>query len=278
MEFAYYNGKIMPYKEVNIPLSDRAVFFGDGVYDCMIGGKGNVYQIDKHLERLRTNTRLLTLDFSLTNDSISEIISSLISLSKFEYYTVYIQVSRRGELRRHYCKDFTRSNLCITVTELNPEFNPAPISLISTEDIRYRMCHIKTLNLLPSVLAAAKAEGNGADETVFIRDGIVTECSHSNVSILKNDTLYTHPLSRDILPGIMRENLIHECKEMGIQVKEECYGYNELISADEVIVTSTTHFARRVRKIDENSINLREKSAFYELSERLLKNFAKCCC
>ncbi len=278
MNYAFYNGEYAPRDELKIPLFDRSIFFGDGVYDCMIGGKRGVYQLDKHLARLQKNAKLLYLDFGYSYNQLNDVINTLIRLSRLERYIVYIQVSRYAKERRHYCIDFTRCNLLITITEAQLDYDERPISLLSLEDIRYKMCNIKTLNLLPSVLASRHAESAGYDEAVLIRDGIVTECAHSNISIIKNGSLYTHPLTRDILPGITRENLLGECRKMNIPVYERCFGYEELICADEIIVTSTTHFARRVEKIDKNSINFCKNSPFYELSRHMYSEFIECCC
>ena len=278
MNYAFYNGEYAPQNELKISLYDRSIFFGDGVYDCIIGGKRGVYQLHKHLNRLRTNTKALYLDFPYSDDELCDIIGKLICLSKLECFIIYISVSRYAVERKHYCPDFNRSNLLITISKAEFNLENKPISLLTCEDIRHRMCNVKTLNLLPSVLAARYAEVDGCEETVFMRNGIVTECAHSNISIMKDGALYTHPLSRDILPGITRENLIHVCKEMGIQVNEICFYYDELISADEVIVTSTTHFARRAEKIDKISINYSQKSPFSEISRRLYADFLESCC
>ena len=131
--------------------------------------------------------------------------------------------------------------------------------LISYEDIRYYMCNVKTLCLLPSVLAAQAAEDAGADECVQYRvncDGFdkrVTEGAHTNVHCLKDGTLYTPPLDNLILPGIARKNLIRICKDLGVPVKEEPFSLDFFRNADEILVTSSSNFCLTATHLDEKS-------------------------
>ena len=111
------------------------------------------------------------------------------------------------------------------------------------EDLRYYYCDIKTLNLLPQTLYASEADANGCDECVLHRCNIVTECSHSNVSIIKDGILYTHPKSRLILPGITRECILSFCERDGIPFKETPFSLKDLYEADDIIVSSTSKLA-----------------------------------
>ena len=111
--------------------------------------------------------------------------------------------------------------------------------LISMEDTRFFHCNIKTLNLIPSVMASQRAAEKDCQETVFHRGDLVTECAHSNVSIIKDGKFITHQLDNLVLPGITRKHLIQICKEKGIPVEERDYTMDELRAADEVIVSSS---------------------------------------
>lgn len=114
------------------------------------------------------------------------------------------------------------------------------IGLSSTEDTRFLHCDIKTLNLLPAVMAAQKAQEEGCQECVFHRGEVVTECSHSNISILKDGVLRTHPLDRYILPGIARKHLLMAAVRRNIPIDERPFTMDELRQADEVLVTSSS--------------------------------------
>jgi D-alanine transaminase len=137
------------------------------------------------------------------------------------------------------------------------------------------MCNIKTLNLLPAVIASRMASECGCDEFVFIRQGIVTECAHSNISIIKNGVFYTHPDSPHILPGITKNRLLYYCRKLGIECIEAPFDYEGLTSSDAVIVSSTTKLALLASEIDgkrlKNTENIAAKRLIFALREEFLE-------
>jgi len=276
MDFAYYNGSYLPYDSIYVPLSDRAIFFGDGVYECLIGSGGKIYQWKEHIERLKNSLRAMRLSFldfeTLYNDAME-----LIKLSQLERYILYIQISRKSERRIHATSDFSKFNLLMTVTELSP-FDSACTSLITREDVRYRMCNVKTLNLIPAVLASHDALLSGADEAVFIRDGVVTECAHSNIFILEGDRLLTHEEGNLILSGITRSTLIRLAMKYGIKTVECEFSPDRLFTADEVLITSTTRLVRRVAAIDGVALKMRNSALAERLIDMLRSDFIEFCC
>ena len=124
------------------------------------------------------------------------------------------------------------------------------IRLITVEDTRFFHCNIKTLNLIPSVMASQKAKEHGCQEAVFHRGDRVTECSHSNCHILKDGRLITAPLDNLILPGIARAHLLRICERLGVPVDERPFTLAELFAADEVLVTSSSKFCMSACEID----------------------------
>lgn len=277
MDYCYYNGKFSPYASMRIPLTDRSIFFGDGVYECLIGKHGFFYLIDQHIARLRSNAKILSLDFEFTDEELTSLLKHLVSCSGYEQYSAYIQLSRFGDKRQHSLFDYRRANLLIMVSEHSFDEDPFNLKLITYPDERYKMCNVKSLNLLPSVLAGQYAQNNHCDEAVFIRDGIVTECSRSNIFIVSSGTLYTHPNGRYILPGITRARLIQKAEEEGIRVIERCFGYDELTEADEVIITSSTKLARTAVSIDEKPLKKSHCSTGAMLCRRLKEDFDEIC-
>ena len=145
--------------------------------------------------------------------------------------------------------------------------------LVSVPDTRYQHCHIKTLNLIPSVLAAQKAAQHGCDEAVFHRDGIVTECAHSNIHILKDGVFRTHPADCHILPGIARMNLIRACKQRNIPVDETPFTLQELLDADEVIISSSGTFCMAADEIDGRPVGGRAPELLRQLQDDLVADF-----
>ena len=273
MSIAYYNGKICGVDEVRVPLTDRAVFFGDGIYDAAIGRGGRIYLEDEHIERFIGNSRLMNIPLLLEKEELRGLLYELVRRSGEDCFFLYFQLTRYSATRVHACRERERSNLLITVT---PATLPAPkkrLSLVSYPDKRYEYCHIKTLNLLPAVLASSYAEGMGADEAVFYRGDRVTECAHSNISILKDGVLITHPTDTHILPGITRAKMIDICKEMGVKVEERPFSRGDLRRADAVLVTSSSKLCLIADSLDGVPLRVRYRSTADGICERFFDEF-----
>ena len=248
--FTYYNGTFDLTKNIRIPITDRSIYFGDGVYDAAIGKNGKIFLSNEHIERILSNTKRIGIGNAPSYSELNQLLNDVVRRAGINEFFVYFQITRNAPHRIHSATEVNSCNLLITVSEITVEREASPISLITAEDIRYFMCDIKTLNLLPSVLASTKAEDFGADEAVFHRGNTVTECAHSNISILKNGTLFTHPANNLILPGITRKHLLCACDKLGIPYKERAFTLDELFSADEILVTSTSKLCRTVYSID----------------------------
>ena len=269
---AYYNGRITDCSQVRIGLNDRAVFFGDGVYDVMLAGKVEIYQQNLHLSRLKRNAARIGLPYP---EELDKIIGRMVRLAGLEACAVYVQLSGSSDVRVHAPRKDQAVNLLVTVSEIEISEYSNPINAITTNDIRYSMCDVKTLNLLPSVLASLSARECSCDEALFVRDGIVTEGAKSNLFIVKSGIIYTHPIGNTILPGITRENVIRLANQRSIECCEALFGTNELFSADEVFITSTTKLLRQVKKIDNIEIGNGDFKVASTLGS-LLYNEVKC--
>jgi D-alanine transaminase len=135
------------------------------------------------------------------------------------------------------------------------------------EDKRFYYCNIKTINLLPAVLANQKAEEAGCDETIFHRGERVTECSHSNVHIIKDGKLKTAPCDELILPGITRAHILGICKREGIEVIEEPFTLSEMMEADEVFFSSSSALTCRVKEIDGVPVGMKDEATFARIRD-----------
>ena len=273
MSIAYYNGKICSVDEVRVPLTDRAIFFGDGIYDAAIGRGGRIYLEDEHIERFIGNSRLMNIPLPLEKEELRGLLHELVRRSGEDCFFLYFQLTRYSATRVHACREREMSNLLITVT---PATLPDPkrrLALVSYPDKRYEYCHIKTLNLLPAVLASSYAEGMGADEAVFYRKSVVTECAHSNISILKSGVLITHPTDTHILPGITRAKMIDICKEMGVKVEERAFARGDLLRSDAVLVTSSSKLCLMASSVDGASLQSRKNGVGREICDRFFDDF-----
>ncbi len=250
MSLAYYNGKFSSPEEVSVSLCDRAIFFGDGIYEVMLARNKKTYLPKMHFDRFYKNLKLLGINFDMTADELSSLISKMLVMANEDVALVYFQATKFSKSRTHVCPPSDKYNLLITVT---PQPLPSPkkkLRLLTYPDLRYYYCNVKTLNLLPSVIASEYASRNGADEAVLCRGKTVTECAHSNVFTVMDGILYTHPKCELILPGISRERLLMIAKSLGIPYREEAFEKNDLYEADEIIVTSSTKLAQLAESID----------------------------
>ncbi len=248
-DYAYYNGIFTPYDAACIPLSDRSIFFGDAVYDVVIGMGKTAYQLDEHLDRLFKNAEAIGLGDIPNKLNIKSAISDIIELSCIERFILYIQFSA-NDSRRSHIRQSCDVNTLITITEFTPPHELEFTSAVTLPDKRHGMCNVKATNLLPAVLATIDASNVGTDTAILHKDGIITECTNANVSILKDGCLITHPLDSYILPGISQKNLIRIAIEMGVSHVEKAFDIQELIDADLVMVTSTTKLLKVCESID----------------------------
>ena len=269
----YYNGTCDEIENVLIPMYDRACFFGDGIFEVAYCRNYKIYSLDEHMDRLYDSADALGIDIPHTKEELSEIIRGLVKLVDSHEQLVYWQVSRGTQLRNHAPQKGLRANVWITLRPMKIKDIYTPMTLISLEDTRFLHCNMKTLNLLPTVIASARAEEAGADEAVFHRSGRVTECAHSNISIIKDGAVKTAPADNMILAGVARAHLIKVCKKFGIPVLEEAYTLDELMSADEIIVTSSGTLCRPVSHIDGVEVGGRAPELLKLLQDELMRDY-----
>ena len=250
INLGYYNGKYGPLEEMTIPMNDRVCYFGDGVYDATYTANHTIFALDEHVDRLFRSMALIRIKPDKTKEEVKALLKEMVQKVESPDQFVYLQVTRGTAPRAHVFPEDVNPNWWITLTPGQLYDVSRPISCITKEDTRYFHCNIKTLNLLPSVLAAQEAKEHGCKEAILYRFGRVTECAHSNVSILKDGVFQTAPTDNLILPGITRKHLIELCGELGIPVREIPFSVKEMMEADEIIVSSSTIHGARVEKID----------------------------
>jgi D-alanine transaminase len=243
----YYNGEIGALEDMKVPMGDRALYFGDGIYEATCVANHVPFALDDHLDRMYNSLRLLEIPFQMSREEIKGELKKVIDAAEESpVYFLYWQISRGVCVRNHpFPPADVKPSLLIYVRPYAMKSLDKPYKLISLEDNRFKLCNIKTLNLIPSVLANQRAVERGCDEAVLHRGSRVTECAHSNISILKDGVLRTAPTDELILPGITRKHLLQLARENGIPVEETPFSMVELMNADEAIVTSSSTSAHR---------------------------------
>jgi D-alanine transaminase len=246
----YYNGTIGEIDDIMVPMNDRACYFGDGVYDATYSVNDVIFALDDHIDRFFNSAGLLEIKLTVTKPELETLLQGLVKkVDKKDGVFVYWQVSRGTAPRAHIFPDVP-SNLWVMIFGMDLRNNFDPFKAITLEDTRFLHCNIKTLNLIPSVLANEKAKRAGCDEAIFHRDGRVTECAHSNVHIIRNGILRSCPTDNLILPGIARGHLVKLAFGLGIPVDMSPFTLRDLFAADEVIISSSGALCVPVSHID----------------------------
>jgi D-alanine transaminase len=273
----YYNGSIGEIEAMQIPMTDRAVYFGDGVYDATYAHNHKIFDLDAHLDRFYRSAALLEINIPIERAALEKLLWELVPQVDSPEQFVYMQVTRGSGLRSHAYPADMQGNLMIMLTPDPVQDTYQPIDVITFPDKRFYYCNIKTLNLIPSCLAAAEAKRRGCSESIFVRDGIVTECAHSNVSIFKDGRVITHPLDDKVLPGTARIRLLAFAEKRGYATEEREYTLEELMNADEVIVHSTGSFCIPVKTVDGIPVGGKAPKMLKEIQDALVADFEKQC-
>ncbi len=270
----YYNGKFGEVEEMSIPMADRVCYFGDGVYDATYSRNYKIFSLDEHIDRLYNSAKLLEIEIKETKEEMKAILQDMVNKMDTGENFVYWQVTRGAGPRNHvFPTDGSKGNLWINIFHKNIVDIYKKIQLITMEDTRFLHCNIKTLNLIPAVMASQKAKEEGCFEAVFHRAGRVTECAHSNVHILKDGEFITAPLDNLILPGITRKHLIKACNKLGIPVKEVPFTVEEMMDADEIIVSSAGSLCLSADEIDKKPAGGKAPELLKRIQDEMLREF-----
>jgi D-alanine transaminase len=258
METVYFNGKFLPKEEVKISPDDRGFLFADGIYEVVRWYKGFFYDMDSHMARLKRSLRELRINWPDT-DVFPSLAKELINLNKLEeeHAMIYLQVTRGAAKRSH---SFPSPEVSATTYAYAWGFKPDKLSkesglkVMLKEDIRWTRCDIKSIALLPNTLSFQEASENGMKECIFVRNGLITEGSHSNIFFVIDGTLFTHPESNHILSGITRKNVLRIAEESGIKIREEAVADNRIRLAKEAFITNTSAEVTPVIEIGGNTV------------------------
>ena len=268
----YYNGLCDEIENISIPMSDRVCFFGDGIYDATYSRNYNIFSLDEHIDRFYNSAKLLEIELPYSKSEMKELLNDMVRKMDTGENFVYFQATRgSAPVRNHVFPRDTKANIWINIYHKEILDLKKHVQLITMEDTRFLHCNIKTL--IPAVIASQRAKEAGCFETVFHRNGRVTECAHSNVHIIKDNTLITAPTDNLILPGIARKHIIESCKKMNIPVLEKPFNLEQLFDADEVLVSSAGALCLVADQIDGKAVGGKATKLVEKLQKMLLQDF-----
>lgn len=257
---AYINGRWFPLSRAKVSVEDRGFQFGDGVYEVIRTYQGLPFQVGAHLARLKQSAEAIGLDFVYSKKEWIALFTKIIKKARFPEVKIYVQLTRGPAPRNHPFPLRARTTVVVTARPIGPvptRWVEEGVSVITLPDIRWGRCDIKSINLLPNILARQEAAVRGVHEAIFIRDGRVMEGSSSNVFIVKGGRIKTPPLGNHALPGVTRDLVIRLARDAGIPTRETEIKLRELILADEVFLTGTTVDILPVVKVDHRVIGRR---------------------
>ena len=255
-EIAYVNGRFCPLAEAVVSVEDRGYQFADGVYEVVGTYGGCPYALEPHLVRLQGNLAALHLPLDIRKYGLRAKLMEGIERSGFGETLVYIQVTRGVAPRQH---EFPAVPVAPTVVMTFKELRRLPrdlydrgVEIISTEDLRWKRCDIKSIALLPNILAKQAATQAGVFEALLVdAEGRITEGASTTAFCIQAGRLYTAPIGPHILPSITRGILLDLARELGILIDEEFCTLDQFKEADEVFIAGTTLEAMPVVQIDD---------------------------
>lgn len=282
---AYVNGRYVPHRDASVHIEDRGYQFADGVYEVCEISRGYIIDMPGHLDRLDRSLRELSIGWPVSRKALEMILGEVVRRNRVRNGLVYLQVTRGVARRDHvFPPASVRPALVVTAKSTDPAVSArraeAGVSVITVPDNRWERVDIKTVGLLPNVLARQKAREAGAYEAWFVgTDGKVTEGSSTNAWIVSQDgRLVTRPAEHGILRGITRGTVIKVAEQLGLKIEERAFTVEEAKAAREAFITSATSIVLPVVSIDgaavanghPGSVALSLRAAFFDVAEKCL--------
>jgi D-alanine transaminase len=269
----YFNGRWTTTDERVLGVEDRGFQFGDAVYEVFkFLRKRPIFMLD-HFRRMDRGLRDIEIRNPWDESTFVETVEELLRRTVFDEGIVYVQVSRGEGERAHFYPD----NMTPTAVAYSRRFRfpddakkERGIRLITTPDLRWRQCQVKSVNLLPNALAKKRAQRAGADEALLVAEGVIREAASSSFFVVRRGKLITHPLDEHILAGVVRDRVIGLALAAKIRVDERPLRETELFDLDEAFITSTTLGVMPVAEIDGRLIGNSRRG---EITNRLQQLF-----
>ena len=281
---AYVNGRYVAHADAAVHIEDRGYQFADGVYEVCEIARGHIVDMTRHLDRLNRSLRELQIAWPISRNTLPIVLGEVVRRNHVTDGLVYLQVTRGVASRDFLFPANTRPALVVTARKVDPSFQAnraeTGIKVITVPESRWDRVDIKSVGLLPNVLAKEKAKAAGAQEAWFVDvQGNVKEGGSSNAWIVTRDgTLVTRPAEHGILRGITRTTLFDVAHKLGLRIEEREFSVAEAKAAREAFISSATTIAMPVVEIDGSpvanghpgSVVLSLRQAFFDVAEKRL--------
>jgi D-alanine transaminase len=275
MQLAMIGGAIRPFEELEPAYLDRGIFFGDGVYEVLRSYDGRIFALEEHLRRFAGSLTAIGIT-GVDMDLIRSRVLKAFKAAGIVNAKIYFHVTRGSAPRNHLPEANLQPNFFLTITELqdNPASKANGIAVSTHPDWRWKRCDIKSLNLLPNILARSDAAKKGCGEAIFVDDaGLITEGAGSAFFAITGQTLQTAPLTANILPSITRDFVVKAAEKVALQVVEKSLTPLQASAADELFIAVTTQDIVPVVKFDGKVIAGGKPGKYVKLLIRQFRTF-----
>ncbi|MAP24899.1 MAG: hypothetical protein CMM87_05135 [Rickettsiales bacterium] len=254
MKFVYINGAYYRHNDALISVNDRAVVFGDALYESITVHEGCVYDYDRHLDRLYAGMQQLKIHPFMKKASLKIPIARLLQQERMKQGLVYIQASRGVYPRNHAIPKYGKGSLFMFCKKMPTFIKGREIRVWLMPDPRSRYCQHKATALLPNILSKQSAIDKGGQEVIYTRDDQIIEGASANVFMVKSGVLYTSPDNGSIVPGVTRQRLIERAKHLGFEVVCEAPKVSWIKTADELFITHASNAISHITHIEGEAI------------------------
>ncbi|MCV6636429.1 D-amino acid aminotransferase [Candidatus Albibeggiatoa sp. nov. NOAA] len=275
MSIAYLNGTFLPLEEAHVPVLDRGFIFGDGVYEVIPVYSGRLFRLDAHLRRLNNSLDSIRLSNPMSNAQWAAALEQVVAENGGGDQSIYLQVTRGVAKRKHNFPDETHHTVFIMSDPLVDMPPSEGVKAITLDDIRWQLCHVKSIALLGGVLLRQQAVEQGAAESILLREGYVTEGAASNVFVIKDGAAFTPPEGPFILTGITRDLIIESMQAANLTCKEAQITEAELRNADEIWLTSSTREILPVVELDGKPVGNGQIGTVWQQAWDLYQDYKK---
>lgn len=257
-DIGYLNGQFSPLSEISISPDDRGFLFGDGIYEVVRAYHGVPAFWEEHCTRLVRSAKEIQLSFSIKPQDFYRLLLTGLQQSGYAEGKIYIQITRGVAPREHGFPVNPEPTVFLSFREMGAlpiELTRQGVKVITVPDIRWDRCDIKSLNLLPNVLAKQRAQEAKVFEAIFVRNGFVIEGATSNIFIVKDGQLRTPERNYFVLSGVTQQQIINLAQEQGQDVQFDRITLADLREADEVFLVGTTIEVIPVVNVDGQTIH-----------------------
>jgi D-alanine transaminase len=258
LNIAFLNGEFLSLDRANVSILDRGLLFADGVYEVTAVANGRMIQHDDHFDRLYRSLESIELTAPLARQQVQDMQLELVRQNQLIEGIIYLQITRGAGIRDFAFPAQVKPTVfayCSEMKIVNHEQLKTGVKVITVPDLRWLRRDIKSVSMLPQVLAKQKARSAGAFEAWQVEEGHITEGSSTSAFMVRNGVLYTHPQNQRILPGTVRKNILKLWRDdLKLEIRETAFTPDEAKAADEAFLTSASTFLLSVVEIDGHQI------------------------